>query len=316
MPNIFSDLSDKEDHLPEVEVLLATFNGELYLLEFLESLCNQQGVRIHLRVSDDGSTDGTLEIINLYKNRFESCSISTGPCEGPSANFFSLIEKATFEFVALADQDDIWLQNHLLSSLNRLTKTPDIPSMTFSAVTEFGEELKSESIWPNRFPGEDIKTLLTENLARGCTFVFNSKATNLIKQFKPKNAIMHDWWILLLIYSSGNVSWSNLYEVRYRIHQNNAIGGKLSFRIRLNIFLKNFKNRDWRIRNQAEELLENYSWSMSGQKRNEIGSFLRGLDSPLFAGRLNLVLWSHRFRSALIDEIVLRLFYLVKRQKR
>ena len=153
MPSISSDLSTKKLDLPEVEVLLATFNGALYLSEFLNSLVQQHEVRIHLRVSDDGSTDGTLKIIDSYKNKFESCKIYSGPQKGPSANFFSLIEKATYDFVALADQDDIWLPNHLLSSIKRLSVTPDMPSMTFSAVMEFGKNLKSETIWPYRFPG-------------------------------------------------------------------------------------------------------------------------------------------------------------------
>ena len=317
MQNISSDLSTKELDLPEVEVLLATFNGELYLSEFLDSLLNQQGVRIHLRVSDDGSTDGTLNIIDSYKNKFASCEIYSGPKKDPSANFFSLIEQATYDFVALADQDDIWLPSHLISSIKRLAVTPDMPLMTYSAVMEFGENLKTESIWPNRFPGEDIRTILTENLARGCTFVLNSKAINLIKFQQPENEIMHDWWILLLIYSSGKVSWSTIPEVRYRIHENNAVGSKPVFSVRLKRFFENVKNRNWKIFNQVEELLKSYSWSMSGQKRHEIGSFVRDLDSPLLTGRFALVLWRHRFRSALIDEVALRLTFLImKRRKR
>jgi cellulose synthase/poly-beta-1,6-N-acetylglucosamine synthase-like glycosyltransferase len=110
------------------------------------NLSRQNDVRIHLRVSDDGSYDKTVEIINSHKHLFETCIISSGPCLGPSANFFSLIEQATYEFVALADQDDIWLPHHLISAINRLSKTPDLPSMTFSTVAEFTEEKETETI--------------------------------------------------------------------------------------------------------------------------------------------------------------------------
>jgi glycosyltransferase involved in cell wall biosynthesis len=317
MRNTFSDLSSRDKGFPEVEVLLATFNGELFLAEFLDSLSRQNDVRIHLRVSDDGSSDKTVEIINSHKHLFETCIISSGPCLGPSANFFSLIEHATYEFVALADQDDIWLPHHLISAINRLSKTPDLPSMTFSTVAEFTEEKETETIWPKRFPGEDIRTIITENLARGCTFVLNTKAINLIKIHKPKNAIMHDWWILLLIYSSGSVTWSKLPEVRYRIHKGNAVGGKPSFRIRLNRFLINFKGRDWKVVSQVNELLYVFGWSMSGQKRHEIGSFLRDINSPLSTGRWGLLLWAKRFRTNLYDELAVRLGFLMhKRQKK
>jgi glycosyltransferase involved in cell wall biosynthesis len=314
MQSTSSSLSDKEVHLPEVEVLLATFNGELYLSEFLESLCNQQGVKIHLRVSDDGSTDRTLEIIHTNKNKFASCKISSGPRKGPSANFFSLIEKSSYEFVALADQDDIWLPNHLFSSLSRLAKTFEVPSITFCAVTEFGEYLKSETVWPNRFPGEDVRTILTENLARGCTFVLNSKAINLIKLRQPEKAIMHDWWILLFIYLSGDVTWSKLPEVRYRIHENNSIGRKNTFIVRLLRYIKHFCNRDWAIMNQANELISAYGSLIPHARQREINIFLADFYAPFGVGRIRLALWPHRYRLSFIDELAIRLAFLLRPQ--
>jgi glycosyltransferase involved in cell wall biosynthesis len=316
MRNTSDESSSEEQSLPEVEVLLATFNGELFLGEFLESLSLQQGVRIHLRVSDDGSTDRTLEIIDSYRKFFISCKIFTGPCNGPSSNFFSLMDQSTFEFVALADQDDIWLPHHLISAINRLSETPDLPSMTFSAVSEFGLEKENESIWPKRFPGLDIRTIITENLARGCTFVLNSKSIDLIKLHKPENAIMHDWWILLLIFSSGRVTWSTFPEVRYRIHQNNAVGSSPKFQNKLGRFFKNIRERDLIVIKQVDELLREYSWSMSSQSRHELGSFLRDAKSSLFAGRINLVLWSHQFRSNFLDEIAVRFAFIIQKRDR
>jgi glycosyltransferase involved in cell wall biosynthesis len=316
MRHTSNDLSVKKESFPEVEVLLATFNGELYLVEFLESLLNQEGVRIHLRVSDDGSTDKTLKIIESYKEHFESCAIYSGPSQGPSINFFSLIKKSTYEYVALADQDDIWLPHHLLSAIKRLSESPELPSLTFSSVTEFSRERNYELNWPARFPGNDIRTIVTENLARGCTFVLNSKSIDLIKLHQPKNAIMHDWWILLLIYSSGIVTWSIKPEVKYRIHQNNTVGPSPSFKVRLVRFLSNIREHDWIVINQADELLQNYKWSMSSQKSHELGSFLRDIKSPLITGRLNLVIWRYRFRTDFLDELAVRLaFILQKRSK-
>jgi glycosyltransferase involved in cell wall biosynthesis len=311
-----SALSVEQEGFPEVEVLLATFNGEFYLAEFLESLLRQEGVKIHLRVSDDGSTDRTLDIVKLHGNRFESCTIYDGPARGPSKNFFSLIEKSTYEYVALADQDDIWLPHHILSAITRLSETPELPSMTFSSVTEFSQESSKESLWPVRFPGSDIRTIVTENLARGCTFVLNSKAIDLIKLHQPKNAIMHDWWILLLIYSSGIVNWSTKPEVRYRIHQNNAVGSSPSFEVRLSRFYKKIKEQDWMVINQAEELLRNYKWSMSSQKSHELGSFLRDIKSPLLTGRFHLVISSFRFRSNFLDEFAVRVAILFQRRSK
>lgn len=303
-------------NLPEVEVLLATFNGEAFLGEFLDSLSRQEGVKIHLRVSDDGSTDSTLKIVDAHKHKFESFKILDGPRTGPASNFFHLISQATQGFVALADQDDVWLPNHLVDSINRLIATQEVPSMTFSTVLEFEHNESQEKLWPARFPGEDIRTILTENLARGCTFVLNLAAINLINLHKPKNAIMHDWWILLLIYSSGSVTWSTEPEVRYRIHQNNSVGGKPKFSVRLKRFIKNISGRNLSTVIQADELLSNFSWSMSSQKRHEIGSFLRDAHSPISTGRWNLILWRYRFRSTYSDELAVRVAFIAQRRGR
>jgi glycosyltransferase involved in cell wall biosynthesis len=316
MQNISNASRAEVQNLPEVEVLLATFNGDAFLEEFLDSLSSQVGVKIHLSVSDDGSTDSTLKILDSHKHKFESFKILNGPRTGPASNFFHLINQATQGFVALADQDDVWLPNHLADSINRLIPTQELPSMSFSSVLEFEKSRNWEKIWPSRFPGDDIRTVLTENLARGCTFVLNSAAINLINLYKPKNAIMHDWWILLLIFSSGRVTWSSNPEVRYRLHRNNSVGGKPKFGVRLNRFIKNISVRNLTSVIQADELLSNFSWSMSSQKRHQIGSFLRDAHSSLPTGRWNLILWRYRFRSTYIDELAVRVAFIAQKRRK
>jgi glycosyltransferase involved in cell wall biosynthesis len=316
MLNISNTSITEVQILPEVEVLLATYNGEAFLEEFLDSLLRQESVKIHLSVSDDGSTDSTLKIIDAHKHKFESFKIFNGPRTGPASNFFHLINQATQGFVALADQDDVWLPNHLVDSINRLVVTQELPSMTFSSVLEFEDSENQEVLWPVRFPGRDIRTILTENLARGCTFVLNSAAVNLINLYKPKNAIMHDWWILLLIFSSGRVTWSAKPEVRYRIHPNNSVGGKPSFKVRLKRFTRIIRVRNLSSVIQADELFSNFSWSMSSQKRHEIECFLRDAYSSRLTGRLNLILWRYRFRSTVSEELAVRLALLAQKRGR
>ena len=102
-----------------VQVLLATHNGEKYLREFLESLVTQTGVIIELLVSDDNSTDGTIEILKMYEEKFASLSVFNGPEQGPARNFFSLLQKANSDYVALADQDDIWNLVNYMRSLKK-----------------------------------------------------------------------------------------------------------------------------------------------------------------------------------------------------
>jgi glycosyltransferase involved in cell wall biosynthesis len=290
----------------EVEVLLATYNGAKFLPDFLASLVRQEGVKIHLRVSDDYSTDETLDILNSFKDSFDSFDLKKGPGVGPAENFFSLIKDARHNYIALADQDDVWEPNHLINSIKRLSNSPDLPSLTFSSVLEFGESLSIERIWPSRYPSPDIRSILTENLGRGCTFVFNSKATKLINIYKPKNAIMHDWWLLLLIYATGSVTWTEEPEVRYRIHQNNAIGNSSSFQTRFRRFILNKPFKCWHVHRQSEELLKSFGWSMNGQAKHQLETFLEDLNSPRVNGRWGAILWRNRYRTSLLSEVVVR----------
>ena len=109
-------------HKPyKVLVILATFNGEKYLSQFLDSLRSQEEVLISLLISDDNSTDNTLNIAIDYSNRFENLWIIKGQSKGPCLNFMKTLSSDftnQFEFIALADQDDIWLKNHLIDTLS------------------------------------------------------------------------------------------------------------------------------------------------------------------------------------------------------
>jgi glycosyltransferase involved in cell wall biosynthesis len=311
MQDILSESFLEGRELPEVGVLLATFNGGLYLQEFLTSLVSQIGVRIHLFVSDDGSTDNTIQILKNYEGSFASFQLVDGPRNGPAANFFFLIQQSSTEYVALADQDDIWYSSHLISSISRLSTSPQEASLTFSSVSEFGDLIRKQSVWPNRFPGEDIRSIVTENLSRGCTFVMNSKAIQLINLHMPKAAIMHDWWILLLMFSCGNVSWGKSPELNYRIHESNSIGRSPRLFIRCKRLKKNFSRKNWPVIEQSKELLDVYGWTMNGQVRFQLASFLDDLSSSRLTGRWNLVFWKNRYRSSILDEVIVRLLLLL-----
>ena len=76
---------------PLITVITATLNSELYLEECIQSLQNQEYKNFEHIIIDGGSTDKTLEIVKSFKDQFASFKIYSGPCKGPSANFFSLI---------------------------------------------------------------------------------------------------------------------------------------------------------------------------------------------------------------------------------
>lgn len=222
MRNISNDLSTEIRQFPEVEVLLATYNGECYIGKFLESLVGQEEVRIHLRVSDDGSTDKTLEIVGQFADFFESCEVFHGPGVGPSANFFFLIDRATYDFVALADQDDIWEKDKLATQIsNILGSGPQLICHDRSVINGLDRETIHSQITVQHL---DLGNALIENVVYGNTILLNKAGVNLIQNFKSSNAIMYDSYLYLIFSCLGTAVFIQKPLTRYRIHNGNMIG--------------------------------------------------------------------------------------------
>ncbi len=297
----------------EIEVLLCTFNGEDFLAEFLDSLIKQSGVTVHLRVSDDGSKDSTIEILNQYRDKFESFSLKAGPQNGPSDNFFSLIECATHDFIALADQDDIWMPNHLLMSVDRLLKIQNKPALSFCSVIEFSSEQKmAQTKWPKNINLKSEMALFYENQIRGCTIVLNKLAVEMINQNKFRVAIMHDWWIGLLIHLTGTVTYSNEPEILYRIHDKNYVGSQLHTLNRVKKFLHS--RVDPNHVTPMAQLLNIYSSYGPYITKRRVRCVEFALSKSLSKGffhRVSLLLTSHRLRNNILEEVLVRIGNIV-----
>jgi glycosyltransferase involved in cell wall biosynthesis len=240
MRNISNDSSIEEPDLPEVEVLLATFNGESFIESFLESLSRQVGVRIHLRVSDDGSSDQTIKLIKLYEAKFESCEIFLGPSKGPTENFFSLIENSSHEYVALADQDDVWDESKLATQLTFFKGNgPQLICHNRAIIDPVGLRIQESQINIRHL---ELRNALVENVVFGNTILLNKQGIKLVRAHKSSNLVMYDSFMYLLFSCLGNVTFIEKSLTDYRIHDKNFVGvprtlSKIkSFRFNVNLY--------------------------------------------------------------------------------
>jgi glycosyltransferase involved in cell wall biosynthesis len=310
MRPIYSGLSNKELDLYEVEVLLATFNGEPFLGEFLDSLSSQVGVRIHLRVSDDGSTDKTLDIVKLHKHKFESCTIIDGPGKGPSLNFLFLLSTSSADYLAFADQDDIWLPEHLVNSISRINLSCDSPAMTFSQVIEWDESKELNTIWPQSIPTNSIKMYFAQNYARGCTVVLNRAMAELIKSAPPQSAIMHDWWVFLIGATCGQAIFEPNPEVIYRLHGRNFIGVNRKSSV-FKLLTHQRSTKVWKPLAQVVELKSLHEENFSPVATLEVNEFIQGFTGN-FRERLRYATKvSTKLRLGFLDQIKIRIGIIV-----
>ena len=285
-----------------VEVLLATFNGEKYLAEQLDSLLAQEDVSVSLLVSDDGSQDKTLEILDAYKNSFTEFRILDGPKLGPQANFFHLLLKSAGQYIALCDQDDIWEKTHLKNSVVRLSSTG--PSVTFSAVTEFSNDSSMlNQIWPRKIRVDNIENFLFENQARGCTIVMNRSFVEIVNTKHPEHSVMHDWWIALVGISIGCLSANAQPEVRYRLHKNNFVGASPTFKSKVWRTGKILRSGSQILVAQIEDLNSIHSTIMNEKSRISTSIWIKPVKMKKL---LRQIFVPARYRSTLVEEILIR----------
>jgi glycosyltransferase involved in cell wall biosynthesis len=212
---------------PKVTVLLATFNGARFLEEQLTSLIDQEEVDIEVLVNDDGSTDGTLEILEYWKARGLVASISHSIGLGATKAFLNLLQTCEEkDFVAFCDQDDVWNKDKLITQIHSVRG--DMPAMSTGMRMYINE--KGEYIGKSKYLKKppSFENAIFENIAPGNTTLLNNPAIKLVNKVKNPSISHYDAWIYLLLSAFGKVIFIPSYLMKYRIHSNNAVGLRTS----------------------------------------------------------------------------------------
>lgn len=244
-----------------VTVVLATYNGEKYLREQLDSLLRQKGVDVKILVRDDGSKDGTTAILDEYKNR-GLLIWYTGEHLNVQKGYLDLLKNAPeSEYYAFCDQDDVWDDDKLLFAVTELVRFPkDIPSMYYCGQRLVDENMKlicTHKISDVRSPHTNF---LISNVA-GCTAVFNRVLLDAVNSVEPDFILMHDSWLFKVCLALGGCYFADSSaHINYRQHGGNVAGmnggikGKLKqMRRYLNVF---------EIQRQCKSLLSCYGNKM------------------------------------------------------
>lgn len=208
-----------------VSVLMCTQNGEKWLNKQIESIFNQRDVQIKLYVLDDFSTDGTVELLHRWQDKFPQIKLhlNLGPKLGAGAAYFYLLSKSyQTDYLALCDQDDIWLEDHLSSSIENLKGLSYGFSCSPRTLIDGDDHITSIGKPSPR--GLSLPNALIENVVFGNTIVMNRNFQQLIRYFIPQEAVMHDSWIYLIGAYLDCIRVKKDSSVMYRIHQENSVG--------------------------------------------------------------------------------------------
>ncbi|WP_061013159.1 glycosyltransferase family 2 protein [Photobacterium leiognathi] len=331
---------------PCIDIVLATYNGEQYLEQQIESLQNSEQYHQlinRLIITDDGSSDATIAIISqlaLLDNKIElhinpqnntgltlsSESCPAIPCRvGPLANFAHGLSLTTAPYIMLCDQDDVWLPNKITLSFQEiLKKDNDSPQLIFSDMRITNKNLNtlSESYFSlKNIPTNwhhNIEHLAQQNVASGCTMLFNRALLNIAMPI-PINAYMHDWWLVLIAKHYGEVTLIKQPLILYRQHDNNNIGAKKRRLTQLLVnfphYLADFQTSFWRAVTQAQLLCQHIEKSKQlSPVAPTITSFAHIAAAPKYK-RIGYWLNKKVTRSNLLGRYALLIVLLITKRK-
>ncbi len=220
---------------PPVVILLSTWNGAAYLQDQLASFLRLTGPTWRLYWRDDGSTDGSADVVRAFARTTEPGTVverndNRGRI-GITASFLTLLRCAPANcVVAFADQDDVWLPEKLARGVAALAAVEaSVPALYCAR-----QSLVNASLQPIRLsarlrepPG--FPQALTQNIATGCTVMLNAAAVGLISETREPPGTLHDWWAYLVVTAAGGVVLiDDTPTVLYRQHATNAVGVPLS----------------------------------------------------------------------------------------
>jgi glycosyltransferase involved in cell wall biosynthesis len=210
-----------------ISVCIATFNGQEYIEEQLLSILNQLEDKDEIIISDDGSTDSTIEICNKFKDSrikifFNEDKLKHSPnINKATKNFENAINKSSGELIFLCDQDDIWYENKV-QIIKQIYSTSNFLCLVHDAtiINSSGDIIES-SYFNKINSGPGIFKNLISNSFLGCSMVFSKKVKNRILPF-PKELHAHDMWIGLISEYYSKVFFLKEPLIYYRRHSKNV----------------------------------------------------------------------------------------------
>lgn len=221
-----------------IDVLLASYNGERYISEQIESVLAQTCGDFTLHICDDCSTDRTAELVRHYTKRYpDKVKLTVNEKNSGSAgnNFFKLLNASSADYIMFCDQDDVWFKDKIERTLAKMRQAEinfgeSTPILVHTDLTVADKDLKV--IAPSMFKAQHLDTsriavnnLAVQNVVTGCTVMLNRTLADRLN-YIPSAVPVHDWWIALLTACCGRIVCLDEPTLYYRKHDTNVCGAQ------------------------------------------------------------------------------------------
>ena len=274
-----------------ISVVMATYNGVHFLQEQIESILQQSMPPFEIIICDDGSIDGTIEILKDYAAKGLIQYYANDKRLGVVANFKKGVKQACDgNYIALCDQDDIWMPHKLETLQNAINKLEqntigiNTPCIAYSDIVLIDEQknVLNHSFWNelNHDVHEHcLKTLLFGNFVTGCSIMFNQSTKIHFKNIPE--LILHDVWLAFVGNTIGKIKAIDEPLLLYRQHEHNVNYNKgkrkdLKWQARFKRLKKLFTKNTYLTEEYfiAKSFLHSYQEQLTNKDKNVIKLFL------------------------------------------
>lgn len=228
-------------NVPTIAILMATYNGERYVSQQLDSILGQTSGQWHLYLHDDGSTDATPDILQQYAGKYQQQTtlLNYPPQGGAYANFMSMLERVDAPYYMFSDQDDVWHADKTERSFSAMQQAeqkgerrPVVVHTDLRVVDEDGQTL-ANSFWQQAGIRPDMFHTAAQritNVVTGCTMLFNQFAKEAALSRKPDGKPLHDEWVTIRTCAEGG-KVVPIFEqlIDYRQHGDNTLGAEACY---------------------------------------------------------------------------------------
>ncbi|MFI3173314.1 MAG: glycosyltransferase family 2 protein [Eubacteriales bacterium] len=296
-----------------VMVLLSSYNGEKYIAAQIESIMQQKDIsHIELLIRDDGSTDGTKDIIKKLVEKYGNILLIEGANIGYVASYFTLIQECGgYDYYALSDQDDIWLDDKISCAIDALEKYDDEPVLYGSTSMLVREDLVPFGKTQEQLREITFCNSMIQNFFPGHTQVFNNELLKLLKRpFDCSQIYVHDSWITNVAVIKGRVVFDNVPHTYYRQHSNNELGFSKGIVSWVRERMKRIQKADGKkYARQIEYLYCEFKDELDKESRTEMEKYRKCQKNIMT--RLHYVIVSKLYRQKKIETLFFKVLYLV-----
>lgn len=297
---------------PAVCILMATYNGEPYIVEQIESIQAQTFKEWQLIVSDDGSTDGTVAVLKHAAEEDSRIVVLEGlaPMGSARENFTRLVSYSNAPYVMFCDQDDVWSQDKIEVTLGAMQAEEDLrgsdtPLLIFTDMEVVDQNLKT--IAPSFIQRSHINPkrtkfmqVVAQALGAGCTMMANQSLINLFKMssYDPR-IIMHDWWISLIAAAFGTITYLDKPTSKYRQHGSNSVGSNSFSPLKSARNADAMRDRVLATTEQAACFYDSFSGLLADEDRRSLEAYISIPKISGFFNRLGRLVESRAWKGGL-----------------